>query len=217
MLPRLSACAVLTAALAYASGARSQEVGGSEQAKVSTFHEVEHGGYAGGEVGILVLHVPGAGAGVANGTVVGVSLGYDFAPWIGVGFFGLAIDAIAPANYGGLGDTGVTGDFSGLLPGLEVRLHLPLADDQNGVDRLFLNLGVGGGVMFFQPRALFPSGHSAAGKADVGLEYFTRLRHLSLGLALEGIGAIPSSAAWRATRAGALAGGSLSPFVRYTF
>ena len=79
----------------------------------------------------------------------------------------------------------------------------------NGVDRLFLNVGAGGGVMFFQPRALFPPGHSAAGKVDVGLEYFTRLRHLSLGLALEGLGALP--------RGGTLAGGALSPFVRYTF
>ena len=204
----LPACVVLTAALALASGARSQEVAATEQTKAA-FHEVEHGGYAGGEVGVLFLRAPGAGAGLASGSVVGVSLGYDFAPWIGVGFFGLAIDAVAPAGYGGLGNSGVTGDFSAILPGLEARVHLPLADDRNGVDRLFLNLGAGGGVMFFQPRALFPGGHSAAGKIDVGLEYFTRLRHLSLGLALEGLAAIP--------RGGTLAGGSLSPFVRYSF
>jgi hypothetical protein len=215
MLSRLLACAVLTAAVALASGARSQEAG-TEQAK-PTFHEVEHGGYAGGEVGLLFLHAPGAGAGLASGGVIGVSLGYDFAPWIGVGFFGLAIEAVAPVGYTGLGTVGVTGDFSGMMPGLEVRLHLPIATDQNGADRLFLNLGAGGGVMFFQPRALFPMGHAAAGKADLGFEYFTRLRHLSLGLALEGLAAIPSSAAWRAARAGALAGGSISPFVRYTF
>jgi hypothetical protein len=205
---RLPASTVLTAALAMSSAARSQEVGGTEQTKVS-FQEVEHGGYAGGEVGVLFLHAPGAGAGVGSGSVIGVSLGYDFAPWIGLGFFGLAIDAVAPAGYGGLGTSGAQGDFSGLMPGLELRLHLPLANDQNGVDRLFLNLGAGGGVMFFQPRALFPYGHAAAGKADVGLEYFTRLRHVSLGLALEGLGALPHG--------GKLLGGSLSPFVRYSF
>ncbi len=204
MLVRLSAGAVLMAAAALASVARSQEVGGADQAKV-TFHEVEHGGDAGGEVGFLLLHVPGGKP--ANGTAIGLSLGYDFAPWIGIGFFGLAIDLVTPAGDGGPG--GSQGDFSALMPGAEVRLHLPLADDQNGVDRLFLNLGAGGGVMFFQPRALFSSGHSAAGKVDVGFEYFTRLRHLSLGLALEGLAALP--------RSGTLAGGALSPFVRYSF
>jgi len=211
---RLPACAMWTVALAAASGARSQEVAATDQPKAA-FHEVEHGGYAGGEVGVLLLGAPGPGGGLATGSVVEVSLGYDFAPWIGVGFFGMAIDAVAPAGYAGPGASAqgptpsVTGDFSGILPGLEARVHLPLADDQNGVDRLFLNLGVGGGVMFFQPRALFPNGHSAAGKVDAGLEYFTRLRHLSLGLSLEGLAAIPHG--------GTLAGGSLSPFVRYSF
>ncbi len=188
--------------------ARGQEAGEAERTR-ATFNEVEHGGYAGGEVGVLFLHAPGANAGLASGSVVGVSLGYDFAPWIGVGFFGLAIDAVAPAGYGSFGTAGAEGDFSGLMPGLEVRLHLPLANDRNGVDRLFLNLGAGGGVMFFQPRALFPGGHAAAGKVDVGLEYFTRLRHISLGLALEGFGARPDERN--------LAGGSISPFVRYSF
>jgi hypothetical protein len=208
MRTRLLTFNALAALVILAATARGQEAGEAERAK-ATFNEVEHGGYAGGEVGVLFLHAPGAGAGLASGSTIGLSLGYDFAPWIGVGFFGLAIDAVAPAGYGGLGNAGAGGDFSGLMPGLEVRLHLPIADDRNGVDRLFLNLGAGGGVMFFQPRALFPGGHSAAGKADVGLEYFTRLRHVSLGLALEGLGALPHG--------GTLAGGSISPFVRYSF
>ena len=208
MRTRLLAFNALAALVIFAATARGQEAGEAERAK-ATFNEVEHGGYAGGEVGVLFLHAPGAGAGLASGSAIGVSLGYDFAPWIGVGFFGLAVDAVAPAGYRGLGTTGAAGDFSGLMPGLEVRLHLPIADDRNGVDRLFLNLGAGGGVMFFQPRALFPIGHAAAGKADVGLEYFTRLRHVSLGLALEGLGALPHG--------GTLAGGSISPFVRYSF
>jgi len=205
---RLLAFGALAALQLLAPAALAQEAAEAEQAK-PTFNEVEHGGYAGGEVGFLLMRGPGGGKGVATGTVIGVSLGYDFAPWIGVGFFGLAFDAAAPAGYSGLGDGSTQGDYSGLLPGLEVRLHLPIADDQNQVDRLFLNLGVGGGVLFYQPRGLFPGGHSAAGKADVGLEYFTRLRHFSLGLALEGLGALP--------RGGQLAGGSLSPFVRYSF
>lgn len=201
--------AIFLAALVLAAlPARAQEAAEAERAKPA-FNEVEHGGYAGGEVGFLMLRGPGGGKGVATGSVIGVSLGYDFAPWIGLGFFGLAFDAVAPAGYAGLGKEGDQGDFTGLLPGVELRFHLPIASDSNLVDRLFLNLGVGGGVLFYQPRGLFPSGHSAAGKADVGIEYFTHLRHFSLGLVLEGLGALP--------RGGQLGGGSLSPFLRYTF
>jgi hypothetical protein len=198
----------LVAVMVAASAANAQEITGTDQPKV-TFNEVEHGGYTGAEVGLLFLRSPGIGHGVASGSTVGLSLGYDFSSWIGIGLFAVGFDVVAPQGYGGLGDGAIQGDFSGILPGAEVRLHVPLVKDQNGADRLFFNLGAGGGVMFLQPRALFPSGHAAAGRADAGLEYFTRLRHFSLGLSLEGLGALP--------RGGQLVGGSLSPFVRYSF
>src|SRR5579863_6368760 len=114
MRTRLLAFNALAALVFLAAPARGQEAGEAERAK-ATFNEVEHGGYAGGEVGVLFLHAPGMGAGLASGSVIGVSLGYDFAPWIGVGFFGLAVDAVAPAAYEGLGTAGPEGDFSGIM------------------------------------------------------------------------------------------------------
>src|SRR5581483_8088801 len=105
------------------STAQAQEVPSVEQPAVK-LHEVERGGYAGGAVGFLMVRPPGART-MGNGTVIGLSMGYDFARWIGVGFFGLAIDAVAPAGYTGLSGGNAQGDFAGIMPGAEVRLHLP--------------------------------------------------------------------------------------------
>lgn len=202
-------CAAVAVAALLAPVALAQELGGADRVKVS-FNEVEHGGYAGAEFGLLYLEAPGIGRGLGGGNVIGLHLGYDFSQYLGVGFFAMVAAVSSPVGYGGLGDGTQQGDFTAILPGLEVRLHLPLAKDQNDVNRLFFNLGLGGGVMFLQPRALFPSeGIAPAGKVDVGLEYFTRLRHFSMGLALEALAAFPSG--------GQIFGGDLAPFLRYTF
>jgi hypothetical protein len=202
--------AALAAVAVVASAASAQELSGADRPKV-TFSEVEHGWYTGAELGVLVVQAPGVGGGLGSGVAIGVDVGWDFSEYLGVGIFALATSVSTPAGYQGFGGAASTGgDFTGIMPGLEVKLHLPIAKDQNDVSRLFLNVGLGGGLMFLTPAALFPSsGDAPAGKVDVSLEYFTRLRHFSVGLALEGLAAFPSG--------GQIFGGDLSPFIRYSF
>jgi len=210
----LSCCA----ALAIAALVPSTRVLGQEPTPVSAaeqtppqLNEVEHGLYAGTQIGALMLYLPGTGAGVGWGTLVGVSLGYDFTPVVGLGFFAWGLALSPPSNYQGLeSNPTVSGDLTGILPGLELVLHLPLSSDRSEVDRLFLNIAAGGGALFLNPNGLVSTkGTLPAAMADLGLEYFTHLRHFSLGLALDGLAAFQSG--------GSLYGGALSVFARYSF
>jgi hypothetical protein len=64
--------------------------------------------------------------------------------------------------------------------------------------------------MFLSPSSLFADSNPApTGKLDVSLEYYSRLRHLSFGLAVEALAAFPTG--------GQIIGGDLSPFLRYSF
>jgi hypothetical protein len=208
---------ILVAALACAAPLPSARSAAQEQVQVTAeqpapeLNPVEHGPYASTSIGVLFLYLPGAGAGVGSGALVGVSLGYDFTPNIGVGFFGLGLALNTPSSYVGLGSSPSTsGDLTAMFPGLELVFRLPLSADRDGIDRLFLNVAAGGGALFLNPAGLVGTqGILPAGKADLSLEYFTRLRHFSVGLALDGLMAFPTG--------GTLAGGALSPFARYSF
>jgi len=195
--------------LAVSRPARAEEAG-SVQERPRALDEVEHGGYTGGQIGVLFMRAPGQNGGLAVGTLAGVSVGWDVTSWIGVGLFLLSGAAVAPNDYTGLSGGAVTGDFTVFLPGGEVKAHIPLGSDSNGIDRFYLDLGVGAGAMFPRPTDLIVKGPLAAGKADLGIEYFTHLRHLSLGLRVDGfVAPVPASSS--------LAGLGISPFIRYSF
>jgi hypothetical protein len=205
--------AVAGAALASSARSEGQEPVpqvSAEQAPAQ-LNPVEHGLYAGASIGVLFMHLPGTGAGLGSGTLVGASLGYDFSPIIGLGFFGLGLALNTPSGYEGLGSNPTaSGDLTALFPGLEVVLRLPLSADHDDVNRLFLNISAGGGALFLNPTGLVgTNGVLPAGKGDLSLEYFTHLRHFSIGLALDGLVAFPTG--------GTLIGGALSPFARYSF
>ena len=205
--------AVAGAALTFSTLSEGQETVpqiSTEQAPAQ-LNPVEHGLYAGTSIGVLFMHLPGTGAGIGSGALVGASLGYDFTPNIGLGFFGLGLALNTPSGYLGLGSNPTaSGDLTALFPGLELVVRLPLVADRDDVDRLFLNIAAGGGALFLNPTGLVGTqGVLPAGKGDVSLEYFTHLRHFSIGLALDGLVAFPTG--------GTLIGGALSPFARYSF
>jgi hypothetical protein len=214
MRPRMILLAAVAGA-ALASSARSEgqepvpQVS-AEQAP-APLNPVEHGLYAGTSIGVLFMHLPGTGAGLGSGALVGASLGYDFSPIIGLGFFAMGLALNTPSGYQGLGSNPTaSGDLTALFPGLELILRLPLSADHDDINRLFLNISAGGGALFLNPTGLVgTNGVLAAGKGDVSLEYFTHLRHFSIGLALDGLVAFPTG--------GTLIGGALSPFARYSF
>jgi hypothetical protein len=209
----LLSAAVACAALVSSARSLGQEMTpqvSAEQAPAQ-LNPVEHGLYAGTSIGVLFLHLPGTGSGIGSGAMVGASFGYDFSPLIGVGFFGLGLALNTPSGYEGLGTAPTaSGDLTALFPGLEVVLRLPLSRDRDDIDRLFFNIAAGGGALFLNPTGLVGTqGVLPAGKADLSLEYFTHLRHFSVGLALDGLLAFPTG--------GTLIGGALSPFARYSF
>jgi hypothetical protein len=189
--------------------ARAEEPAATQE-KTHQLQEVEHGGYTGGSIGLLFMKAPGQNGGTAAGTMVGVDVGYDFTSWIGAGLFILSGALVAPNDYAGLSGGAVTGDFTIFLPGGEVKVHVPLASDGNGSDRLYLDLGVGAGAMYPRPANLIVKGPLATGLANLGLEYFTRLRHLSVGLRVDGFIAPVSGSS-------PLSGLGVSPFIRYSF
>ena len=53
------------------------------------------------------------------------------------------------------------------------------------------------------------SGIAPAGRLGLSLEYFTRLRHFSIGFGIEGVASAPGGSL--------MIGGSASPFARYSF
>ncbi len=176
---------------------------GQEKAAVSetaapAFSEVERGGYAGAAFGFALTTLPGESGKMATGSAVDIDLGYDLGSYFGLGAFFWAAQMTTPSG-------ATLGDFSALFPGAELRFYLPIASDGNGVKRLFFDIRAGGGVMFLQPG----SGAAAAGRLGLALEYFTKLRHFSVGLAAEGVAAAPGGSL--------MAGGTVSPFARYSF
>lgn len=163
--------------------------------------EVVRGGYAEAEFGYAALTTPGASQKIATGTVVDLDMGYDLSRALGVGLFVWGAALSTPSSSS-------AGDFSAVFPGAELRLYLPLGEDAAGTQRLVLGLRAGGGLMLFSPGSAAP-GPAPAARAGVDLEYFTRLRHFSVGIGAEGVAAFPSG--------GSLFGAALSPFARYSF
>jgi hypothetical protein len=205
--------ALVCAALGISARSLAQEQAPqvvAEQAPAQ-LNPVEHGLYAGTSIGAMFLHLPGTGSGIGSGALVGVSFGYDFTPMIGLGFFGWGVAVNTPSGYEGLGSNPTaTGDLTAFMTGMDLTLRLPVVMDRDGIDRLFLNVSVGAGPLFLNPAGLVGTqGILPAGKADLSIEYFTHLRHFSIGLALDGLLAFPTG--------GTLIGGALSPFARYTF
>jgi hypothetical protein len=192
--------------------ASAEENAAVSETAAPTFQEVERGGYAGTSFGFALTTVPGESGKLATGSVLDVELGYDISSLFGLGVFVWGASMTTPGD-AELNNTPI-GDFSTVFPGAEFRLYLPVASDSNGVKRLFFDLRAGGGIMLFEGGLASPnnanfSGIAPAGRLGASLEYFTRLRHFSIGIGLDVVAAAPGGSL--------MVGGSLSPFARYSF
>jgi len=176
-------------------------------------NEVERGFWIGSSVGAVFFpSLPGEGDASGSGALVGIEMGFDITRYLQVGalVWGQAIGA--DANYRGITDSaadpkGARGDFQSLLAGGTVRLaFLSLADD-NGVDRTFFYLRGAGGASLSRPEGVVGDGLWFA--AGPGVEYFTRLRHFSVGLEVDAIGMV--------TDEGEALGVAVLPNLKYSF
>jgi hypothetical protein len=197
--------------LAFAApSARAQEAAPrlQEDPRAAKFRDVERGFFVGFDVGFLsFLKTPtadraahpyaGTGGGASKGVVIGANVGVDIGSHVAVSLFAAGAIENASVDYGA---------FSLYAGGLDVRYSPWAMKDRNGWERLFAYVHARGGYARTWPEGLFGDVETLA-SGGVGVEYFTRLRHFSVGMAAD---------VEYATKAKAV-GYALYPTVRYTF
>jgi hypothetical protein len=201
----LVAVALLVPALALAQDSAPQL---QEDPRAARFRDVERGFFIGFEAGYLGLldtptadreqfRLAGESGGRAGGLLVGALLGVDIGSRVSVALFAQGGNERADANYGA---------FSLLAFGADAKLALRGWRDRNDWERLFVYVHGRGGYAKTFPEGLFGTSDFLL-SAGPGIEYFTKLRHFSIGLAADVV---------YATSAGVF-GFSVYPTVRYTF
>ena len=188
-----------------------------EDPRAARFSEVERGFFVGLEVGYLGLFktpvaVPsrypfaGSGGGQSHGFKTGLQIGYELNSRFAVSLFIFGASESASASYGA---------FDLMSAGADGRFSLVSWKDTNEVTRLHLYGHARLGYLRSNPEGLFGV-YAESGlfrRSDLmlgagpGLEYFTRLRHFSVGIALDFVYVLHAQAA----------GISAAPTLRYTF
>jgi len=202
--------ALALAALLVAGAARAADPAPplEEDPRAPRFAEVEHGLSAGLETGWFALFktpvadrarhpYAGASGGTATGWLAGARLGYELGDRLTIGAMVLVGNASASPSYGA---------FDLLVLGGDLRAAIYRGEDRQGVDRLLVYLHGRAGWLLTRPEGLFGSSDLLVGGGP-GLEYFTRLRHFSIGLAIDGLYVVSAGAP----------GLAVTPTVTYTF
>lgn len=201
---------VAAVALAAPRLAAAQESAPPLQDNPRTAHysDVERGTYVGFQAGYLgLLSTPtqdrkkfpyaGSGGGAAGGMLVGLELGRDLSSRLSIALTALGGNERARVSYGA---------FSLYGAGLDVRYAYHGTRDRNDWERFFLYVHGRASYAVTYPRGLFGTSEVLV-QAGPGLEYFTRLRHFSVGGAIDYVYAAKAHAS----------GFAVYPTVRYTF
>jgi hypothetical protein len=206
-MKKLVALLLLAPALALAQDAAPRL---QEDPRAARFDDVERGFFIGFDAGYLTLlktptkdkarfQVAGDSGGRSGGVLVGVIVGVDLGKRLSVGLFAQGGNERADANYGA---------FSILAAGLDLKWAFASWKDRNDWDRLFVFAHGRAGYLESFPEGLFGTGEVVT-QVGIGVEYFTKLRHFSIGAVLDAVG-LPE-------RELAPAGFALYPTIRYTF
>ena len=215
-LPFLFAvCGGLSASSAYAQGIASNAEGpraGEEikgDTKVALINEIERGFSLSIDYGAN-YYIPLSGAGFVSmnqdylspGTRMGMRLGYDILNNIAVDLFVLANFNQGVIDDKALKDGVLTGDLAHFAPGVGFRFAFVTAD------RVFAYARIGAGYALWFPSQL--AGNSVGSihtDASIGVEYYTHLRHISVGI----------EADFQALLAPMAFGFAIYPTIKYTF
>jgi hypothetical protein len=191
--------------LALAQGAKVLK---DKQAE--TYNEVERGFYLGVNAGPwFIVNPPVSGTSkqpFSAGQMAMVEVGMDFGERFSFGAFVMGTANRAGSDYTGKSGGLASGDFSAIAPGANVRANLIGFNDSQDVKRTWVYVRAGAGLMFFSPKTLIPD-------ADVllfggpGVEYYTRLRHFSIGVEVTGAFMLTNAAI----------GFAITPNLRYAF
>ncbi len=167
-----------------------------------TFNEIERGFYIGITAGFWSLFNPPANKqftttrgdvidaskqSFSGGQTAQMEIGVDFSERVSAAIFIQATANKAGSDYTGKSQDPVTGaprasgDFTTVIPGALVRIGLIGLTDSQDVKRTWFYLRLGAGYVLYQPKALLPIPDVLV-FGGPGVEYFTRLRHFSIGL-----------------------------------
>jgi hypothetical protein len=176
-----------------------------------TFDEVERGFFLGVQGGVSALLNPPAAEGRARpfswGQMAMVEVGYELLDRFSIGLFVMGATHQTGSRYTGFSENQVaSGDLTTLVPGATARISVVGIPDAQGVQRTFLYARGGIGYASFWPKALLPDADVFV-FAGPGVEYFTRLRHFSIGLEVTGSYLLTKNAT----------GFAITPNLRYAF
>jgi hypothetical protein len=205
-------CGLMLVLAAVATGrpARAQDAAPPpvEDPRAPKYKDVERGLFVGFEAGWLtLLETPNQdpvkfpfateGGGTAAGAVIGLHIGYDLTGRLAIALFAEGASLKASASYGA---------FDLLVAGLDLRYAFYGQKDRNGYERFFLYAHGRGGYLVSHPTGLFADTDVLVG-GGIGAEYYTQLRHFSVGLQVDGLYVLSAKAP----------GFAVTPVVRYTF
>ena len=188
--------ALLAANVPALARAQSQAVGAAPLLeKEAPVDEVERGFNLGADVGLTFLSGLPARTGTPSPSSLGMMLrveaGYDIGRYLTLSLFGAFTAYSAGSDYVGFSQGIASGAFTQLIPGLALRFNALGFADSQGVQRTWLYVKAGAGWAFFQPQALFtPTPATSSYSAfyafgGVGVQYYTHLRHFSIGLEVD--------------------------------
>jgi hypothetical protein len=225
----IAVCAVTCASfgtLLGSGGARAQGIASNAEeprageeikgdTKVAVINEVERGFFLSVDYGPN-YYIPLANQGFVSmnqdylspGTRMGLRFGYDILNNIAADVFVLANFNQGVLSQQALRDGVLTGDLAHFAPGVGLRFDFLTIPDAGGHDRFFAFARVGAGYALWFPSEL--AGNSIGSvhtDASIGFEYYTHLRHLSIGV----------EADFQALIAPFAFGFAVYPTVKYTF
>jgi hypothetical protein len=174
------AAACLCASVAFA------QTKAVEDAKAVAVDEIERGFFFEVRGGFWSIANPpsrdGGPSYFSPGVTMQVDMGVDLGERVSTSLFLLVATNPMKIDYTGLSENGTaSGDFSTLAPGAQVKVRLVGFEDGQDVKRTWIYARAGGAVVFYNPTALLPTLDVLA-SAGPGIEYFTRLRHFSIGV-----------------------------------
>ncbi len=202
------------ASLAVAGVAAAQEApptaAPTKDKAAVTFNEVERGVYLGAFAGPLFIVNAPATSGprpFSTGQMAQVELGVDIGDRLSVGLFFTGTASHEGASFTGSSGGTASGDFAMLVPGATARVNLVGFPDSQGTTRTYVYVRAGAGYVFYSPPQLMKGARDVQAFAGGGVEYYTRLRHFSIGVELSGTVLLPSTTF----------GFSVTPSLRYAF
>jgi hypothetical protein len=155
-----------------------------EEKKVVTINEIERGFFFEARGGFWGTFNPPAGTGSATyfspGQAVEVDLGFDIGERVSIALSILGTFNRMRSDYTGFSGGTATGDYAALIPGGGVKVRVAGFADAQEVRRTWIYVRIAGGAVLFNPTKLIDK-IDALVSGGIGVEYFTKLRHFSIG------------------------------------